>query len=85
MQLLYDDHFAHNSQAKCIIQSDSDHKIKWDIFVCALLLFCVVVIPYRLAFSDEESFTWETIYYVMDFFFLIDMVISFFTTIPDSD
>ena len=83
--MFYDEFHGENKKVKCIIYSDSDKKIKWDIFVCFLLLFCVVVIPYRLAFADVYEVSWEITYYIMDFCFLLDIIISFFTTIPNPE
>jgi len=65
---------------------DDPRKIKWDIFVCILLLFCVFVIPWRLAFANDDNekaaLTWDIIYYTMDICFLFDIVFSFFTAVP---
>jgi len=84
MQMFAEDYSKDvKKQNSFVINQDSDKKIKWDIFVCFLLLFCVVVIPYRLAFSEDTNL-WEIVYYAMDFCFLLDIFVSFFTTIQDS-
>ena len=71
-------------RGKCIIYSDDTHKIQWDIFIIILLIVVCTIIPWRLAFS-EDTFGWEIMYYVMDFFFLLDMIFTFFTTIPSTE
>ena len=48
-----------------------------------LLIFTSFVIPYRLAFVDEETTQWIVIYYCIDLFFLVDLVICFFTSYRD--
>jgi hypothetical protein len=54
-----------------------------------LLIICVIAIPYRLAFADEGkdsySFVWDVIYYCMDICFLLDIIMAFFTAIPQPD
>ena len=54
----------------------------------ALLIFVCVVLPYRLTFvlaESESTKRWEVAYYIMDGFFLIDIILTFFTSIPDGD
>lgn len=71
-----------------IIHSNAKYKILWDVFVIALLIFVCVVLPYRLTFVHEENEStkrWEVAYYIMDSFFLIDIILTFFTSIPDVD
>jgi potassium voltage-gated channel Eag-related subfamily H protein 7 len=68
----------------CIIYSDDRHKIQWDIFIIFLLVVVCTIIPWRLAFSEDTP-AWTAAYYAMDFFFLIDMILTFFTTIPSTE
>lgn len=49
----------------------------------AILIVTTLIVPYRLAFVDEEPIQWTVAYYVFDFIFLIDMTICFFTTFKD--
>ena len=55
----------------------------WDLFVLALLLVVSIVVPYRLAFYPDQSSTWTAIYLAMDFCFLLDIIVTFFTSVPD--
>ena len=64
--------------------SGNPYKITWDLFILALLLFVCIVVPYRLAFfPDEQKGPWFVIYSTMDFCFLIDIVVTFFTSVND--
>ena len=63
--------------------ADNKYKIIWNCCVMCLLIFTSVVIPYRLAFVDEETMQWTVVYYCIDFFFLVDLVICFFTSYRD--
>ena len=43
-----------------------------------------IIIPFRLAFADDESLSWDIAYYIMDLFFFLDMILAFFTTTSDA-
>jgi hypothetical protein len=68
-------------EPKCVIPQDHSYKIIWDVLILMLLLIVCTIIPWRLAF-DGENFTWEIVYYCIDSLFAIDIVLTFFTTIP---
>lgn len=57
----------------------------WDIFVSILLIIVCVIVPYRLTFVEEENLVADLIFYFFDILFFIDMIMSFFTTIPDEE
>ena len=46
-----------------------------------LLLSVCMAMPVTIAFKSETN-TWCKIYYITDFFFLIDMILTFYTTLP---
>lgn len=48
-----------------------------------MLLFVSLIVPFRLAFVENESNTWFALYLITDAFFLIDIVLTFFTSIND--
>lgn len=49
-----------------------------------VLLFVAITLPYRIAFAPEkEGKLWMTINYTIDGSFVIDMILTFFTTIKD--
>jgi hypothetical protein len=68
----------------CIVYSDDKNKIYWDIFIVILLVIVCTIIPWRLAFAGESK-SWDIAYYCMDSMFLIDMILTFFTSIPSSE
>jgi hypothetical protein len=63
-----------------MIYSDDKYKIYWDIFIALLLIIVCVIIPFRLAFIEEYSYSWEVTYYIFDLFFLIDILLTFNTS-----
>jgi glucan phosphoethanolaminetransferase (alkaline phosphatase superfamily) len=92
MGKFYGDFTGEEDKAKCLIRGQSSRKIKWDIFIAFLLIGVCIVIPFRLAFSDDSgakvqsdsSIAWDIVYYIMDFFFFLDMIFAFFTTTSDA-
>lgn len=62
----------------CILLPDDPIKVKWDLFVTALLFFTFVATPYRLAFYATDNSTWIIIDSVIDFAFFIDIILNFF-------
>lgn len=63
--------------------SSNPIKITWDLFILFLLLIVCIVVPFRLAFYPEQSTTWMIIYISMDLCFLIDIIVTFFTSVND--
>ena len=62
-----------------ILLPDDNFKFIWDIVTTLLLLLVFFVTPYRIAFTDEEETAWIVIDSIIDFLFLIDIVINFFS------
>ena len=59
------------------------YKIIWDVWILMLLLVVSIIVPVRLAFTDNESLPWLIYYTVTDAFFFIDIILTFFTSITD--
>jgi hypothetical protein len=53
--------------------------------VVLLLIVICAIIPYRLAFIEKETSQWETTYIVIDSIFVVDIIITFFTSYQDDD
>ena len=71
-------------KSKWIIMSGNPYKIFWDLFVLVLLLLVCIIVPYRLAFyPDKQSNAWVVLYLAMDFCFFLDIIVTFFTSVPD--
>lgn len=68
---------------KWLILDDDPWKIKWDIFVFVMLIFTAFVVPLRLAFSETDDVFWTIINVFIDLTFLVDVILSFFTTYFD--
>ncbi len=51
----------------------------------AILLVTTIVVPWRLAFVDEETITFNSIYYTIDIIFFVDIILNFLTTFLDEN
>ena len=49
----------------------------------SLLLIVSLIVPVRLAFVEQDSTSWFVFYTITDVFFLIDLILTFFTSVPD--
>ena len=78
----YAEGVAKNSRrkAKCLISSTNGVKIFWDLYIMFLLMLVSVIVPYRLAFTEEDEIEWVLTYFIIDGFFLLDIILTFFTT-----
>jgi hypothetical protein len=74
---------AYNKTSRYIIKEDNKYKQVFDMYIMLLVIYVAIVVPYRLAFSLEESKATKTISYVIDFSFLIDIILTFFTAYYD--
>lgn len=81
--MMYAMPLAMSTQPKCIILPTSKKKLVWDIFILAALLLVSILVPFRLAYYPEDDDAWMIIYGVIDTFFLIDIVVTFFTATLD--
>lgn len=70
------------TKAPRILSINDARKTQWDLFVMILATFNVFVIPLDVGFQPEsfQSFFFKFLNWVIDIFFLIDILISFRTT-----
>jgi hypothetical protein len=60
-------------------------KIVWDIFLGFVLVFVCVVIPYRISFVEVDTQGWKIANMMIDFIFLMDMILIFNSAYLDLD
>lgn len=72
-------------QHRCIISQSNRYKMLWDLWILFLLLLVSLIVPVRLAFVEEETLEWFLVYLITDAFFLLDIFLTFFTTISDQE
>lgn len=55
------------------------------MFVSLILIFTCAITPFRLAFTDKDTFEWEIINLTVDLIFFMDMILIFNTAYYDED
>jgi hypothetical protein len=64
---------------------DNKYKQYWDFYVIFLILYVALVVPYRLGFESDDTPGWIVWGYFLDFSFLIDIILTFFTSFYDQE
>ena len=57
----------------------------WNLFITLVLIFTSMVAPARVAFVVYDSFEWVIINQIVDFCFLIDIIVIFNSATYDED
>ena len=71
---------AHQKIPGCLILPNDTAKIYWDYYMSFWVIFISFVVPYRVAFVEEEGndgWTWAIL--SLDVCFSIDIILNFFT------
>lgn len=63
-----------------VIREDSNYRIGWDLLILILVLISCGLIPFQIAFRHTPYRLSTEIIYFIDLFFLIDIVLNFFTS-----
>jgi hypothetical protein len=63
--------------SKCLVHPHSNGKMVWDLFIAVLILFSVVIVPYRIAFAVDVSGAMLVLDYMIDLLFGMDIILSF--------
>jgi hypothetical protein len=64
-----------------VMRPDQPIRVTWDIFCMFIILYEMIMIPFRISFADEsDEFNFlEQIDPIFDFIFLFDIVLNFNT------
>ncbi len=63
-----------------IIGENSNLRTKWDFLILFLIFISVLLIPYQFAFQHKISFTGSIVVYLIDLFFIVDIILNFNTS-----
>ena len=70
----------------CLLYPEDTGKTYWDIFITLVLLTSCTITPWRIAFGEaQDPLEWVIINFAIDFFFLIDIFVIFFSAYYDSE
>ncbi len=72
-----------STKRQCVLDPNAKWKIKWDLINLLLVLFIGINTPYRIAFQDQDSEEWMIIEGLIDLFFLLDIILTFFSAYYD--
>lgn len=70
---------------RCIIHPQAPWKTIWNIVMLFLIIFLSITVPYRIPFEDVTPPEWLYLDIVIDFLFIIDVGMNFFTAIEDDN
>jgi hypothetical protein len=71
--------------ARWVLSPHSARKMRWDFFLGSLIIYSVVIIPYRFGFNVEINLAAIVTDIVVDIFFLLDMIANFRCCIVDAE
>ena len=70
------------NQKKCIIYPEGQYKGYWDLFMTLILVITCILTPYNIAFySGDEPVGLQWTILIIDFLFLLDIIVIFNTVI----
>ena len=67
-------------QGRMMISCSSRESFLWDIWTLCLVVYVTVTLPIILCFEDLNDGGWYYVNYMVDIFFIIDLMINFRTT-----
>lgn len=69
-----------------LINPEAPPKRYWDHFVAVLITYVVVILPFKFGFySKVENNAWDIVDLIIDAFFFIDIILTFFTPYWDHE
>ena len=69
---------------KSVIHPLNNYKVAWDIFICVLVIYSIIMIPIRIGFDARPEFGFTVFDGFIDCVFFLDMCLSFNTAFFDN-
>lgn len=69
----------------CLLLPSSRLYRHWQTLIFCLMLYSALVTPYRICLVSASDFTWTLVETCIDFCFLLDILLTFFTAYQDND
>lgn len=69
------------ASAHCLLHPQRRFRFNWDLASCLLILFMAISLPYRIAFVLHWSLSGRVLDFLIDAFFMLDIVINLRTMI----
>jgi CRP-like cAMP-binding protein len=71
--------------SRFIVSPTNPHKLSWDMFVGAIIMYSVTTIPWRIAYAQVAAGGALYLDFAVDICFLIDMLLSMLTAYTEDD
>ena len=68
-----------------LIDPAGTFKRVWDVIMFIIIIYIATWVPYMLAFWDEPTAFFSTFDLIIDFMFIMDIIMTFFTPIDRID
>jgi hypothetical protein len=81
LNFMIDEQLVNESLPTCVIHPQALWKTIWNVAMLILIVFLAITVPYRIAFEDVTPIEWLYVDTFIDFFFIIDMTLNFFTAL----
>ncbi|CAJ1329415.1 unnamed protein product, partial [Effrenium voratum] len=72
----------HMSQRQCVINPDSSGAIAWQVITSCCMAFVAVVTPIQVGLYELQVNGLQIVSWIVDFCFMVDMILQFFTMYP---
>jgi hypothetical protein len=66
-----------------VIDPHNVYKVRWDVFIALIIIYSVLVIPWRIGFSQEATGSAFLVEVIIDCCFVIDIILTFLTGFYD--
>jgi len=66
-----------------VLDPHNRHKVHWDVLIALMIIYSVLVIPWRIGFSQEATGGALVLEVVIDSFFVLDILLTFLTGFYD--
>jgi len=68
---------------QCLIDLDGNFKTLWDLLNSLLIIYVITIMPFKIGFIENDYLINDIIDRIVDFLFLIDLILTFFTPYYD--
>ena len=70
---------------RCIVLPNAWYKKSWDNFLATLIIYVVMILPFKFSFIDDMYPVWDDFDNFVDICFTLDIVFNFFTAYVDQE
>ena len=68
----------------CVLMPESNIRFTWDMVATVLIFFIAIALPFRIAFVEAWHLGWAVADFLIDMFFIVDVIVNFRTAYVDT-